>query len=415
MNLLRLVLVWLLASGFALRGAGDFFDRLGDALTVSARQDQWRAKLSGTMEWEYYDFQRPAPALLEAPGGSLSSPRLALFLDAQLGSQGYFFAQVRVDRGFDPGDRGLRMRLDEYALRLTPWAGRALHVQLGRFATVVGNWAPRHGSWANPFVSAPLPYEYLTGIWDSEAIRTSNVLLQWSHIRSGLPAGVTAHEKGLRVPIIWGPSYATGAAVSGVAGKFDFSFELKHAPLSSRPETWGRTNGHWRQPTIGGRLGFRPNAMWTFGTSASSGSYLRPFAERRLTLGRSLEDYRQSVLAGDLAFAWRHWQIWSEIFASRFEIPVVGNADTLSYYVEAKYKFTPQWFGALRLNQQVFGRIADRGTMTRWGREAWRTDLGAGYRFTAHAQLKLEYNLQRGDADPRDYAHLLAAQFTVRF
>ena len=32
----------------------------------------------------------------------------------------------------------------------------------------------------------------------------------------------------------------------------------------------------------------------------------------------------------------------------------MGNADTFAYYLEGKYKFTPQFFAALRWNQQLF-------------------------------------------------------------
>ena len=53
--------------------------------------------------------------------------------------------------------------------------------------------------------------------------------------------------------------------------------------------------------------------------------------------------------------------------------------------------------------------------MVRWGRDATRVDLAAGYRFTPHTQLKLQYNLQHGDVDPRTSTHLAAVQFTLRF
>jgi hypothetical protein len=48
---------------------------------------------------------------------------------------------------------------------------------------------------------------------------------------------------------------------------------------------------------------------------------------------------------------------WAEFYEARFEVPNVGDADTFAYYVEAKYKFTPQLFGAVRWNQQLFNTI----------------------------------------------------------
>jgi hypothetical protein len=73
--------------------------------------------------------------------------------------------------------------------------------------------------------------------------------------------------------------------------------------------------------------------------------------------GRDISDYREFVLGQDISFAWHHLQLWAEFYEARFEVPNVGDADTFAYYVEAKYKFTPQLFGAVRWNQQLFNTI----------------------------------------------------------
>src|SRR5581483_7582627 len=122
--------------------------------------------------------------------------------------------------------------------------------QAGKFATVVGNWTARHDSWGNPLITAPLLYENLTGMWDAEALKNGGTLLQWSHVRPGLPAAITAREKYMRLPMIWGPSYAMGAAVSGDLGRWLYAVELKNAALSSHPEAWARTDGDWTYPTV---------------------------------------------------------------------------------------------------------------------------------------------------------------------
>lgn len=393
----------------------EFFDRVEQALTFSAADATLRARVSGTLELEGYDYQLPAPGVIRAAGDQLFAPRLTVFLDAQLGPRLYAFVQARADRGFDPSSNDAEARLDEWALRYTPWRDGRINVQVGKFATVAGNWATRHDAWNNPFITAPLPYEHLTGIWDTEAIRHSSVLLQWSHVRPGLPAAVTAREKAMRIPIVWGPGYATGAAVSGDLGRLRYAFEAKLGSLSSRPEAWlhGREQRH--HPTYTARVGYRPNQMWNVGVSASTGPYLREFAESTLAAGFNRGDYRQRVLAADVSFAWHHVQLWGELYASRFQIPRVADADTVAYYVEAKYKFTPRFFAALRWNEQLFDTIPDRGAQTRWGRNVWRVDLAPGFRFTPHTQLKFQYSLQHGDSGPRDFSRLLATQFTVRF
>lgn len=398
--------------------ADDFLDELAEKLTLTAFDDQVRVQLRGTLDLEIYYLDRPGPGLLFTADDILLNPRLSLHLDAQLGRQVYVFAQARVDRGFDPNEAGAEVRLDEYAVRVSPWQDGRLVLQIGKFATVVGNWVARHDSWANPFVTAPLPYENLTAIWDTMAARTSTTLFQWAHIRTraGNFIGDELSDIHFRLPIIWGPSYASGAAILGRIGKLDYAAELKNASVSSRPEVWDATQTQWQHPTFSGRLGLRPNETWNFGVSASTGTYLQADARPRLALGHGIDDYRQIVLAQDIAFAWHHLQVWAEFYEARFQIPTVGNADTFAYYVEAKYKITPQLFAALRWNQQLFGTVRDQqGRPATWGRDVWRVDPALGYRFSAHTQLKLQYSLQHEESGPRKFGHTIATQFTIQF
>lgn len=412
---MRLPLFLLLAAlvPVAARATEEFFDRLDEALTTSAFEGAFRARVSGTLDLEGYRLPRPAPALIETTSRDLFNPRLTVFLDAQFGRQLYLFVQARADHGFDPSDGDARRRADEYALRYIPWSDGRLNLQLGKFATVVGNWVNRHGSWENPFITAPLPYEHLTGIWDTEAVSSAPVLLQWAHVRPGLSGANLANEKHVRIPLLWGPSYATGVAVSGAWGGLRYSAEMKNSPLSSRPTSWTKAKKWWTYPSVAARLGYVPNAMWSLGVSASTGTYLRPSAARTLPVGYGRGDYRQVMFGQDVGFAWHHWQLWAELYETIFEIPRVGDAHTVAGYVEAKYKFTAQFFGAVRWNQQFFGTIPDgaRGPV-HWGHDLWRIDVAPGYRFAPHIQLKAQYSLQREAAID---THTLATQLTVRF
>src|SRR6201984_2973231 len=193
----------------------NFFEQLDTALTGTAFQDNLRARLSGTLDLEAYYFQQPAPGLIDSKIDNLFNPRLTFFLDTQLGSQIYFFAESRVDRGFDPSDHGAQVRLDEYALRFTPWDDGRFNLQVGKFATVVGNFVQRHLSWENPFVNAPLVYENITPISDKQAPASPLDFVQRFE-----PAGKYQFN-----PVIWGPSYASGVSISGRLGKFDYAGE----------------------------------------------------------------------------------------------------------------------------------------------------------------------------------------------
>src|ERR1700730_17652956 len=269
MKLIRTLGVLFLASTAQAAEIDDFFDRLDSALTVDAFQDNLRARLSGTVDLEYYHFDRPAPDLIDSKIDNLLHPRLTLFLVGQVISQIYFFAQSRLDRGFDPSDHGAQVRLDEYALRVTPWNDGRLTVQIGKFATVVGNWVPRHLSWENPFVDAPLVYENVTAIQDKSAPYSPLYFVY----------GPYYYGKYAFNPVIWGPSYASGISVSGQLSKFDYAVEMKNTSLSSRPESWNVTENGFEHLTFSGRVGFRPNEAWNFGVSAREGTYFRREAD----------------------------------------------------------------------------------------------------------------------------------------
>ncbi len=388
-------------------------DRAEQALSWTTPDGVVRARLAGLLDLEGFVVPHPAPALIDTEGHALFSPRLSLFLDAQAGEHLYGFLQARGDRGFDPSDGPVTARLDEYALRYR-WGGETrAAVQVGKFATVVGNWTNRHDSWQNPFVTAPLVYESLTGIWDTEQPRSVGQLLSWSHLRTPSNPAMLEHDKYVRVPVIWGPSYATGVSVAVVSGKLGGTVEVKNASLSSRPETWRSSGRSWNHPTLSGRFRIRPSEAWEVGWSASSGSYLRPNAIA-LNPGRTRGAYRQTVVAQDVSYSRRHLQLWAEVFAARYRIPEIGNADLIGFYLESKYRFTPRFSGAVRWNQQLFGTLNENGRDMRWGRDTWRIDAAPEFRIDPHTQLKLQYSVQRGADDRKGLAHTLALQATLK-
>jgi hypothetical protein len=401
--------------------AQDFIDRMDDFMTINLFHGNVRAKLRGLLDLEAYSLSQPPPGLIDTNRHFLFNPRLTTFLDVQAGPYVYGFAQLRVDRGFDPSDGTAQARMDEYAIRISPWEDGRLSVQFGKFGAVVGNWIPRHYSWEDPFITAPGPYGNLTGAWDSAAATEADDLLYWGNVR---PKGASKEEypydasksgRYYRLPIIWGPSYTSGVSVMGKVGKFEYAAEMKNASLSSRPETWDLTETTFEYPTFSSRLGYRPNATWNFGISGSTGVYLTPDAAPTLPPGHAIGDYREWVLGQDASFEWRHIQLWAEIYEARFEVPNVGNADTLAYYVEGKYKITPQLFAALRWNHQLYADIPYDGIDTPWGNNLWRIDASIGYRFTTHTQLKVQYSLEHEDGAPVDLRSTVAGQLTLRF
>jgi|KBSMisStaDraftv2_1062788.scaffolds.fasta_scaffold15966_3 hypothetical protein len=403
----------LLAASSGIAKAFDLLEQTQDALSLNDPKGRYHLQLSGLLDLETYIIDQPASGLLFTDDEFLFNPRLRLFLDAQFGSNIYVFAQVRADRGFDPSDKGAQLRLDEYLFRYFTSGSTRLSVQAGQFATVIGNWVPRHDSWQDAFITAPFPYENLTGVWDVYTPGNARTLLEWGHV-DGYDGGDYS-DKILRLPIVWGPSYASGFAISGTAGRFDFAAEVTNTALAARPESWRVTQTGFENPTYSVHVAFRPDERWNFGLSGSGGPYLTDAAEPSLPPGRDIGDYHELVVAQDVSFAWHHLQFWAEFFEARFEVPLVGNADTFSYYLEAKYKVTPQLFAALRWNQQLFGSIHNGTTDTQWGNNMERIDAAMGYRFTNYLQLKLQYSLSHREAEVQEGEHLLSAQLTLKF
>ena len=380
----------------------DFLDQLDEHLSWSSSDNNIRARLSGTFDLEFYRFEQPPPGLIDSGGRGLINPRLTLFLDTQIGSNLYFFAEARLDRHFDPTDTGAQARLDEYALRYTPWDDGRLTIEIGKSATVFGRFETRHLSWDNPFVTAPLVYENALPLEDKQP--------------PSLPfTGHRVDGKNEYLPEIWGPVYATGITASGsVASHVDYAFRVQNSSLASRPESWSATEIGFDNPTITGRVGYRPNEAWNFGFSASDGAYLRPEAQDFLPPGKDIGDYHESVIAQDISYAHGHFQFWAEFHEARFEIPRIGNGKEFGYFLEAKYKFTPQLFGAIRWNQQYFNDVSNGvGGEVQFAPDISRLETGLIYRFTEHLQTKIEYYPQFEDG--RDVSHNFALQITVRF
>ena len=139
-------------------------------------------------------------------------------------------------------------------------------------------------------------------------------------------------------------------------------------------------------------------------------------AEAGLPGGTTRGDFNQYTLGYDLKYSHGHWEVWSELILARFEVPNVGDADSASYYIETRYKFTPQMWGGVRWNQQFFGTVPDGdGGERHWDRNGWRVDAALGYRFTRNIQAKAQYSYNHQAGAFQQGEQLVAGQLTLRF
>ncbi|HEY1082633.1 MAG TPA: hypothetical protein VGE29_10245, partial [Prosthecobacter sp.] len=406
--------------------AQELLEKIDDALTLSTADGRFRADLSGLLDLELYAPDAPAMGLLNTDDDLFFNPRLTLFLDLQATEHLRAHAQMRVDRGFDPGfSPDGQARLDEYFLEWKPFDESWINFRLGKFATAFGAWAQRRLSWDNPFVTAPMAYNDMLPVTDETLVPMGGI------------AGrrFKPDNRDTWLPIVWGPSYATGASVFGQVGLVDYVFEVKNAALSSAPRNWDALQGGWEGTTYTGRVGLRPAPEWNLGFSYSHGPYLTdastippiiviigsPF------LDEGKRDYNQTTLGLDASWTHGPWQVWAEAMTSRFETPNAGDIGFVgssianravavrvwSGFVEIKRKLGSQWWVAARWNQSWFEDLP--GTDTGWDNDGWRADLSVGYRFSRHLQAKLQYSMAGREDAGREGHHLLAAQVTFKF
>jgi hypothetical protein len=359
------------------------------------------AKASLLLDMEGYFSESPSPGLL-FEDGAFFQPRLSLFLEGRANDYLSFHGLLRADRGVDPGlAPDGEVRMDEYYLEARPWGDDRLALRVGKFATVFGSWAGRHHSWENPFVTPPSLYGDLTPITSRAAAISPAVL-------AGRRNAVTNKQTWL--PLIWGPAYTSGLSLSGRVDTLSYALELKNVSPASQPERWDAIHdGFSSSPTITGRLGWQPLPEWNAGVSFSHGAYL----DESTGSLPDLDDYAQTIVGIDVGYAKGHLQVWAELAYASFDVPGVGNVDTVSGFIEGKYKITAQWWAALRWNQSWYGDIP--GLDVGWDRSAWRVDMALGYRFTENVQAKVQYSLLDDNGNGLEGRHLLALQLSLRY
>ena len=373
-----------------------------NGLDLSSDDGFWRLAVRPSLEMTYWHSDEPLPGLLSFQGTDFFQPRLSLGFTAAAGEEWLLHVLTRWDRGFEVGLReDGDFRVDEAFLRWRPLGDGRLNVQAGKFATVFGNWVPRHDFWDDPFLMPPLPYDTQLDANDREGAN---------------PTVATVRNRGRKrawVPVIWGPVYSTGIAISGSSGKWDYAIEVKNAAISSRPDSWSPWEENGSHPSVTGRIGFRPDAAWAVGISASQGTYLRSDAEATIPAGLDRSDYDYTVIGADVRWSHHHLQVFGEVFASRFATATAGDLCSLAYYIEGRWKLNSTVFLAARWAQSWnddFTLVGPAG-FTGYTREVWRATAAAGFRITERVLLKTEYSYNGADLNENTFAVGIGLRF----
>ena len=395
------------AGGDALEEA---IDQLKQFHCVASPDGGFRLNSDFWLTQDFMVFDQPPPPLVQSGQYQTYWPQLNGLLAMEFGQHLSFVALGQVYRGFDPQDQSLSANLSEYFTVIRPLDTDALVVKGGTFATCYGQWVNRHFSFQNPLINAPLMYEGMTTVSDGSAGLTATpgrgAFLGRKNKADNVPAWL---------PIVWGPSYTSGGQLGGTYQGFDYALELKNASLSSRPSEWQFWDKSFADPTLTGRVGWRPDAAWNLGVSGSGGSYLA--ADPKTTAAVNAWDATQTVVGADVSWAHGPLELWSEFAWSRWRIPNLEPADATSYFIEGKWKFAQQLWLAGRWNQQLYGdygTVAPGGT-TSWSNDMWRIDACVGWKIDRFVQCKVQYSYLDQQNFQQASPNLFAVQLVVEF
>ena len=371
---------------------------------AACAQDTLRLDLRPSLEAVVWSGDSPSPALLDLSSEPFFAPRFTLDLEAAAGEHWFLLATARWDRGFDAGARpDGEVRLDEMMLRWQVGDDPRLNFQIGKFPTVFGAWPAGQDFFDDPFLLAPLPYSQIIGINTRNPAANSPAAIAARD--NGSAPAVSTLSKDQWASIIWGPSEATGASVFGATEHLDYALEIKSAALSAHPGAWSDLS--LSHPTVSARCGYRPDAAWAFGVSASRGTWL----EENVS-GVNRSDCIQNTLGLDLRWAHHNLIVSSEIIFSEFETPTAGDLRTASGFLQARWKVSPGFWLASRVGRIVANETDDH---LPWQPAVWRAELGTGWRLTPNLLLKTGYSYTHADGDGDAGNHLLGTGLGWRF
>lgn len=292
-------------------------------------------------------------------------------------------------------------------LRLRPWTGRAIDVQLGRIPPAFGAYSRRVYGTDQLLISYPLAYQYLTTLRaDALPMHADELLRQrgrgW---RVAYSLGNRAAAGG--VPLVSAFRWDTGVQVRVGTGPVELAMALTQGTLS-RPRVTDDNDGH----QVSGRLAVRPAPGLTLGLSAARGQFLARDLLRALPPDAGHRDTDQRAVGLDAEYSAGRWLVRSEVVLSRWALPPVQApvlADPLravGVWGEGRYRFSPRLSVGGRLDHLGFSRIAGTlfaGRPTSWDAPVTRASAVVGVTLLRNIVVRAEYQYNwRDGGRPRE-------------
>ncbi|MFL5382634.1 MAG: adenylate/guanylate cyclase domain-containing protein [Longimicrobiaceae bacterium] len=370
----------------------------------------WQVAPSGRLDVEGF-VPGDAPAWLIPTTHAFVAPRASLLLDLFAGERVNGTVELRADRGEAPADRPLRLRVEQAWLRLSPFAGRDLSVQAGKFLTPFGGWTQRHASLsADPFIRPPLPYDYRTMICANFLPGTAAGFVTWKDDPEFFrPMGA---------PPVWNAPYPVGVMAAGGWKRVSVRAAVLNSAPSSEPREWNALGAGDHGPSYVAHVGVQLLPELGVGASYDRGGYLIDHpGGAPLPAGQEVSHYFQELWGFEAAFARGPVEARAELILDTWDVPNVEEYPRdVSWYAEAKVKLSPGLFAAARYSGIRFNRVAtEAGPQVAWDYPVDRVQLAAGYRLSRTTEVRAEYMLNSTDAPPHENDDLLSLRWSWSF
>ena len=325
--------------------------------------------------------------------GGLRTQRLRLFADLFLGDHVYSLIELRADHGGEAYTKGMRGRVEQIYIRLSTASGAA-GLQVGRFASPFGSYPIRHLSTEDPFLRAPLFYEYRTVANRWTVPVDARDFLAWKRIpeAADLPGS----------PPVWEVPYQAGAMLFGVVGPVDLRVALMNSAPSSGPPQW-EFRGRDPDPVswvVAART--QPSASLEIGASYGRGGWMEDplFGSIQPLPGSPpgaepphWSDFDQEAVAVDIKVARGGTVLRAEAILDRWDVPNVSDRATeLAYNIEAQHDLLAGLSVALRGGFIDFRPLDDglgAASPLPDGREDWDFDV---FRYEGSVAYRLARN-----------------------
>ena len=268
-------------------------------------------------------------------------------------------------------------------LRVRPWRSRPFDVQAGRIPPVFGAFARRSYATDNPLIGFPLAYQYLTSLRPDALPASADDLLSmrargW---RATYPVGATDAAPG--VPVVSAYRWDTGVEAHYGGDAFEVAGAVTSGTLSN-PRVDDDNGG--RQ--VSGRVAWKPVVGLVMGVSASRGEWLNGSLKNTLAATIGTGARTQKAIGIDGEYSRDYWIVRGEFIRSSWAIPtlmspvIAGPVSATSAFVESRYRLTPRFFAAARLDGLTFSRVRGQrlfsGAPTPWDAPVTRVEAGGG-------------------------------------